>query len=302
MKRTIPTPNCKPFPILLLLTLVFAGIGRASAATLAVAPHNPQPGDVLTLTLHPAPGEIIAAASMTAFDTSQVKFYPRRDGSLRAFLGFPFDRNAGGYTLRARVRLTRAGSTVEETPQVRMEARPRRFPTQSIHMRPSMADRMREHAAFRAERRLVQSTMQNSYGAPLWRGSWLIPARGQSTSSYGRRRFVNGKPWGQHNGADIRAPTGAPVAASNDGRVVLSRYLPTLRGNCIVIDHGCNVFSVYMHLSQRLVQAGDRVGRGQLIGRVGATGFVTGPHLHWEIRIGWEPVDPFKVARNGLEF
>ncbi|MBV9470463.1 MAG: M23 family metallopeptidase [Abitibacteriaceae bacterium] len=144
--------------------------------------------------------------------------------------------------------------------------------------------------------------MTNSYPAPLWRGSWLVPTPGRSTSSYGRKRYVNGKWWGQHNGADIKASTGTPVMATNNGRVVLSQYLPTLRGNCIVVDHGCNVFSIYMHLSQRLVQVGQSVARGQLIGRVGATGFVTGPHLHWEMRIGWEPVDPFKVAHSGLEF
>ena len=83
---------------------------------------------------------------------------------------------------------------------------------------------------------------------------------------------------------------------------MLSEYLPTLRGNCVVVDHGCNVFSIYMHLSQRLVRVGQAVARGQVVGKVGATGFVTGPHLHWEMRIGWEPVDPFKIALYGLRF
>ncbi len=148
----------------------------------------------------------------------------------------------------------------------------------------------------------MQSHMKNTYPGPLWSGAWSVPTSGRNTSSYGLRRYVNGRWWSQHNGADIKAPSGSAVHASNSGRVVLSQYLPTLRGHTVVLDHGCNVFSVYMHLSQRLVSAGHQVRRGQLIGRVGATGFVTGPHLHWEIRIGWEPVDPFRFVSRGLSF
>ena len=169
-------------------------------------------------------------------------------------------------------------------------------------MKSSTASTMSKKDALRREKQLVQSAMQDSFASALWSGSWRVPTSGRATSSYGRRRYVNGKWWGQHNGADIKAPTGAAVLASNSGRVVLSQNLPTLRGNCIVVDHGCNVFSLYLHLSERLVKVGQSVSRGQLIGRVGATGFVTGPHLHWEMRIGWEPVDPFKITRTGLGF
>jgi murein DD-endopeptidase MepM/ murein hydrolase activator NlpD len=169
-------------------------------------------------------------------------------------------------------------------------------------MKSSTAGTMSRTDALRREKLLVQNSMKDSYPAPLWSGSWFVPTSGRSSSSYGRRRYVNGRWWGQHNGADIKAPSGAPVGVSNSGRVVLSQYLPTLRGNCIVVDHGCNVFSIYMHLSQRAVQVGDSVKRGQVIGRVGATGFATGPHLHWEVRIGWEPVDPARVTAKGLQF
>jgi murein DD-endopeptidase MepM/ murein hydrolase activator NlpD len=183
-----------------------------------------------------------------------------------------------------------------------VQGRERYFPTQRITMKSSTASTMSRTDALRAEKALVQSSMKSTSPAPLWSGSWLVPTRGRATSAYGRRRYVNGKWWGQHNGADIKAPTGAAVVATNSGRVVLSQNLPTLRGNTIVIDHGCNVFSIYMHLSQRAVRVGQSVARGQLIGRVGATGFVTGAHLHWEVRIGWEPVDPSKVTARGLQF
>ncbi|HVF10013.1 MAG TPA: M23 family metallopeptidase [Abditibacteriaceae bacterium] len=281
---------------------VHGGALPAGAVTMRVAPDAPQPGDVFSVTLAPAAGEKIQGVGMAAFDTPQVKFYARRDGSVRALVGLPFDRKGGLSTLTARVQFTRDGKTVEQVLSTALRARARYFPTQHISMKSSTATTMSKTGALRAEKRVVQNAMKNSYPGPLWSGSWVIPTRGRSTSSYGRRRYVNGKWWGQHNGADIKAPTGAPVVAMNTGRVVLSQSLPTLRGNCIVVDHGCNVFSIYMHLSQRLVNVGQSVRRGQMIGRVGATGFVTGAHLHWEVRIGWEPVDPIKIVHAGLQF
>jgi murein DD-endopeptidase MepM/ murein hydrolase activator NlpD len=248
---------------------------------------------------------------MAAFDTTDVKFFARSDGTARAFVGFPFDRKGGTATLQARVRVEKSTTTrvgtpdVQETEQIistRIAAQPRHFPTQHISMKGPTAGTMSRTSALRAEKVYVQSKMKDSYPAPLWSGNWIIPARGRDGSPYGRRRYVNGKWWGQHNGSDIKASSGTPVAAANSGRVVLSEHLPTLRGNCVVIDHGCNVFSIYMHLSQRAVRVGDSVRKGQVIGKVGSTGFSTGPHLHWEIRVGWEPVDPYKVVRSGLNF
>jgi murein DD-endopeptidase MepM/ murein hydrolase activator NlpD len=287
---------------LIALAGLATGTLTAQAATMEVGPAAPQPGDVLTVTIYPASGEKITGIGMAAFDTGRVKFFQKRDGSVRAFVGFPFDRTGGKYTLRARVRIERQERTAEQLVSTTMSAKNRNYPTQRISMRASTASKMSEKDALRREKLLVQSRMKNSYGAPLWSGSWVIPTKGASSSAYGRKRYVNGRWWGQHNGADIKAPSGAKVVASNAGRVVLSQNLPTLRGNCIVIDHGCNVFTVYMHLSKRVVKEGDEVEKGQLIGRVGATGFVTGPHLHWELRIGWEPCDPFKIARSGLQF
>lgn len=274
----------------------------ARAATLKVAPLSPQPGDVLTVTVFPSRGEVLKGIGMAAFDTARVKFYARKDGSARAFVGFPFDRTGGTIKLQARVAIENNGKASEQTVSTSFNARSRYYPTQRITMHNSNAAKMSQKALFRKEKARVQSKMTESENAPLWSGNWIVPCRGSSSSAYGRKRYVNGKWWGQHNGADIKAGSGTRVNATNNGRIVLSEYLPTLRGNCIVIDHGCNVFSVYMHLSRRVASEGDEVKKGEKIGEVGATGFVTGPHLHWEIRIGWEPVDPFKVAQSGLNF
>ena len=272
---------------------------RAGAATLKVSPGNPQPGDVLTVTVYPAAGETIEGVGLAAFDTNPVKFYEHAGGLVRGFVGLPFDRAGGNYPLAARVQVNGKEQLLKAT----VSARARNFPTQYITMSDKgTASKMHATDKLRAEKIYVQSKMKNSYAAPLWNGAWIMPVAGATSSGYGRRRYVNGKWWGQHNGSDIKAPSGRAVKAMNAGQVVLSEYLPALRGNCIVVDHGCNVFSVYMHLSKREASVGQSVSRGQEIGQVGATGFVTGPHLHFEVRIGWEPVDPMEVIRDGLAF
>ena len=280
------------------LPLLFLS-AAAHAVTLTVGPSGAQPGDILTVTITPTAGETITGIDMKAFDTAQVKFITRPDGVARAFVGYPFDRVGGTFPLAARVQ-TEAG---EQILKYNFQGRTRAYPTQRITMRSSaQASKMNQKDALRQEKLFVQSKMKSSYAAPLWKGNWIVPCNGGSTSAYGRKRYVNGKWWGQHNGADVKAGTGTPVKAANSGRVVLSEYLPLLRGNCVVVDHGCNIFSIYMHLSKREVAEGQSVAKGQEIGKVGATGFVTGAHLHWEVRVGWEPVDPNRVVARGVSF
>jgi len=285
---------------LLFLTCIFS---IAHAAKLQVDPAAPQPGDILTLTIWPQSGEDLQSIEMNAFDTPKVLFYRRSDGSFRGYLGVPYDRDAGTYPLPAKVHYrTKDKESHEQDITRQLVVYGRHFVTQRITMKSSTATMMSRVKALHAERLHVQSKLKHSASKPLWQGDWIVPVKGESTSSYGRKRYVNGKWWGQHSGADIRAATGTPVYATNSGRVVLSEYLPALRGNCIIIDHGCNIFSVYMHLSKRLVKEGDTIKKNQLIGKVGHTGFVTGPHLHWAIRVGWEACDPFRLAKRGLNF
>jgi murein DD-endopeptidase MepM/ murein hydrolase activator NlpD len=115
-----------------------------------------------------------------------------------------------------------------------------------------------------------------------------------ANSAFGTRSVFNGKPRNAHGGADFLSPGGTPVHAPNAGRVVVARNL-YFAGNSVVIDHGAGLFSQLAHLSEMDVAEGDRVEAGQVVGRVGATGRVTGPHLHWAVRAAGARVDPLSL-------
>jgi murein DD-endopeptidase MepM/ murein hydrolase activator NlpD len=129
----------------------------------------------------------------------------------------------------------------------------------------------------------------------VWRGPFQAPVPGTATSSFGRLTVLNGQPRGRHQGADFRAASGTPIVAPNAGRIVLAEDL-YFSGNTIVIDHGLGMFSLLAHLSRIDVAVGDEVAGGQLLGASGATGRVTGPHLHWALRLSEFSVDPLSVV------
>ena len=134
---------------------------------------------------------------------------------------------------------------------------------------------------------------------PLWSGDFRAPVRAIPTASFGARRTFNGKLASVHKGMDFRARMGTPVHAGNSGLVVLAQRL-YFEGNCVVIDHGLGLYTIAMHLSRIDVHDGQHVTKGQLLGISGATGRVTGPHLHWAVRWDNAYLDPAKLLRMNL--
>lgn len=125
----------------------------------------------------------------------------------------------------------------------------------------------------------------------LWRRPFVPPVPGPSTGRYGELSLFNGEPRSRHRGTDFRAATGTPVRAPARGRVALSADL-YFAGGSVIIDHGHGLFSQLAHLSRRDVSAGTLVEAGATVGLSGATGRVTGPHLHWAARLGVASIDP----------
>ena len=133
-----------------------------------------------------------------------------------------------------------------------------------------------------------------------WQGLFQLPAAGRITSAFGARRSYNGGPYNlYHGGVDFSRSGGDSILAPAPGVVVLAEAL-IVRGNATIIDHGWGVYSGFWHQSEILVRVGDRVEAGQLIGRIGDTGLVTGPHLHWEVFVNAVQVDPLQWTRQAF--
>jgi len=124
---------------------------------------------------------------------------------------------------------------------------------------------------------------------------FTVPIPGTRGTNFGERRIFNGEPRAPHSGADLHAATGTPVHATNRGRVVLAKNL-FFTGNTVILDHGLGIYSLYAHLSRIDVKRGAIVKNGEIVGRVGATGRVTAPHLHWGMRVQGARVDPFSLV------
>lgn len=131
----------------------------------------------------------------------------------------------------------------------------------------------------------------------LWEAPFVRPVPQEaSASSFGSRRIINGAPRAPHSGTDLSAPLGTEVVASNYGRVVLmGNYF--FAGGSVVLDHGGGLFTMYFHLSEFNVEQGSLVKRGDIIGLSGASGRVTGPHLHWGARLAGARINPLELLK-----
>jgi hypothetical protein len=150
-----------------------------------------------------------------------------------------------------------------------------------------------------ADKVIKDRVFAESASAPLWRGDFRLPVQSPATDSFGTRRVFNGKLASIHRGMDFRAASGTPVHAANSGKVILARKL-FYEGNCVVIDHGQQFMTIYMHLSKILVSEGQSVKTRQLLGLSGATGRATGPHLHFAVRWQGGYLDPALLLKLKL--
>jgi murein DD-endopeptidase MepM/ murein hydrolase activator NlpD len=140
-----------------------------------------------------------------------------------------------------------------------------------------------------------QATKKKVFATTLpetrWSGRFQPPAEAEMSGVFGSARVFNGVKKSQHTGLDFRVTTGTPISATNGGTVVLARPL-YFEGNCVIIDHGQGLLTLYLHLSEFKVKEGDAVEKGQMLGLSGGTGRATGPHLHFAVRWRGEYLDP----------
>ena len=149
-------------------------------------------------------------------------------------------------------------------------------------------------ARWKAEQKQVRTALALDSEEKLWQSGFVEPVSGRRTGIFGSVRIMNGQARNPHNGEDIGAPLGTDVVATNDGIVRLT-VDHIFSGKGVYLDHGLGFYSMYFHLSEVLVKEGETVKIGQTIGKVGATGRATGPHLHWGVKLNGARVNPYAL-------
>jgi murein DD-endopeptidase MepM/ murein hydrolase activator NlpD len=243
-----------------------------------------QPGEIVVLSI--AAPAVAGDIRVRAFDRDVA---PYRDAhGWRALVGIDLDVKPGSYVVS--VAADGGGHATYE-----LVVKPRVFRTRRLTVNEAfVTPPASEQARIDRDAALLAAVWKAPAAERLWSGPFLRPVPQEANSAFGTRSIFNGKPRNAHGGADFLSPAGTPIHAPNAGRVVVARDL-YFSGNTVVIDHGLGLFSMFAHLSAIDVHEGEDVTASQLLGRVGATGRVTGPHLHWAVRASGARVDPLSL-------
>jgi murein DD-endopeptidase MepM/ murein hydrolase activator NlpD len=261
---------------------VLALAGPASAAAAQLPDASLVPGGVLILPIESGGSQ--SEAPIVTLD-GQRTMVLRSEGRWVAIVGLPLSEKPGHATVAIR-----DGTGGERT--VGFDIVDKHYVTQSLKVAPGKVDLSKEDLdRVNKEVPHIKGLVATFSDTPPTSLRLRQPIPGVRSSSYGMRRVFNNEPRNPHTGMDIAAPTGTPVKAAADGRVIdTGDYF--FNGNSVFIDHGEGLITMYCHLSAFDVKAGDVVKKGQVIGKVGATGRVTGPHLHFGVALNATFVDP----------
>ncbi len=259
----------------------------AAAIGVTVHARSVQPGELVVVSI--ALPEPRPAVRVRAFDRD-VPAFAVSDTGWQALVGIDLDRKPGEYTVAIDAG---AGLTANEP----LTVVAKHFPTRRLTVDENFVNPPESLAArIKRESELLASTYAHSAPERLWATAFVRPVPQAANSRFGTRSIFNGQPRNAHGGADFLSPAGTPIHAPNAGRIVVARDL-YFSGGTVIIDHGQGFFSMLAHMSAIDVHEGDRVKAGDVVGKVGATGRVTGPHLHWAVRLADARVDPLSVLQ-----
>jgi murein DD-endopeptidase MepM/ murein hydrolase activator NlpD len=210
-------------------------------------------------------------------------------------LGVDLEKPPGQYELKVSGQKT-AGEKIVCSARIAVKAG--KFATERLRVRKEFVEPNPEQVKrANEERDRLREIFDRVTPERLWDGGFRVPLDGvTSGSNFGKRRILNGNPGSPHGGVDLPGTMGTPVHAAQRGRVVLAEEL-FFAGNAVVLDHGLGIYTLYGHLSEIDVKVGDTVEVGAVLGKVGATGRVTGPHLHWGLTVERARVSPLQLVR-----
>jgi murein DD-endopeptidase MepM/ murein hydrolase activator NlpD len=245
-----------------------------------------RPGDVVRLEIRNADANEALSASVLG-QTLNLEYDDARRRWL-AWFGVDLETKPGEYSLH----VNRADSAPAIMHTVRVTKR--QFRVRRLKVSPRFVDPPPETLEQIARDSKMLADTYARMSPKHWTGAFVLPVDGKPSSNFGTRSFYNGEPRAPHAGVDFASGTGTPIRAANYGTVALAAPL-YFTGNTIVIDHGARLFSVFAHLSELMATEGDQVQPQTIVGRVGSTGRVTGPHLHWSVRLNGARVDPLSL-------
>jgi murein DD-endopeptidase MepM/ murein hydrolase activator NlpD len=273
----------------LLAVTLWAGAPEPPALEVSWVPERPVQGHLFRLRVRPDPGVAVQTVEGAAGGEA-LHFVPIEGGLFESLAPVPIDTD--GVLLASVTLIARDGTQASTTVEIRVA------PGEYRHERLTVAPRLggalgtADAARLARDQAKAAEVARQAHAAPrLWTETRVMPREARVTSGFGNGRVFNDDVSSRHMGLDLDGDPGDLVVAPTRGVVALVDSF-VLAGNIVYLNHGGGLLSGYFHLSEQLVAQGDTVEAGTPIGRVGATGRVTGPHLHWVVRIGTTSVDP----------
>jgi murein DD-endopeptidase MepM/ murein hydrolase activator NlpD len=268
----------KPDPLAAAVSLSSVNVANGQVTVLEINLRN----------LDPAAGDLKARCNQNAIALFQHPLKPA--GIYCGLIGIPLSATPE----KTIVELEWTGSRGRYATKVPLQIVDGNYKSESLRVEPGQITLSKKNLERVArEKKEIQRIYANSSNTRLWYGSFEKPLAGDTTSAFGTSRLFNGQHRSYHRGIDLRAGAGTPVKVSNSGVVRLARNL-FYSGDIVIVDHGLGVFTNYAHLSKIEVMEGQYIARGDPIGLTGSTGRVSGPHLHWGVKVNGVYVDPLQ--------
>ena len=271
---------------------LFASFAASAQPKLLLQPSQAKPGDPVLLTVQGA-----KLPPTGAVGDRQLRFYPWKDG-FQALVSLPVEQALGPMPIKLSVLESEEKDRPTELTGT-LEVVAPNYPTRELKVASQFIEPQPPalQARIKADQEAFSKAFAQPFEAPRFATDFEWPRPPEFTSPFGDLRTYNGKKQSQHYGTDFQGKIGDPINAANDGEVVLVRDA-FASGNTVVIHHGANLYTAYFHMSKVLVKAGDQVKKGQLLGKVGKTGRVTGPHLHWGVKLNDLYVDGVTLVKQ----
>jgi murein DD-endopeptidase MepM/ murein hydrolase activator NlpD len=282
-------PRSSPTLPLALLALGLVAFEAEAQPSLSMQPGTAKPGDPVLITVRGVdglPSGTIAGKPLRFFEAT---------GAWQALSGLPVEQSLGTVEVKVMGPRPREGKRVELVGT--LDVLDPGYPNRQLQVAGKYIKPPASVKAQMAEDRAAFATaFSQSFVPPLFPSNFAWPRQDRITAPYGDRRSFNGKLKSQHFGTDIDGDTGDPIYAANDGEVVMSRECYS-SGNTVLLHHGGGLYTSYFHMSRIDVKPGTKVKQGQKLGLVGKTGRVTGPHLHWGVKVDGLWVDGLTLLK-----